>query len=377
MQIEKEETGTLTATLKVKLAPEDYAPGVEKALKEQRRTATLPGFRPGQVPLSIIRKRVGKAVLVNEVERIVGDSLNDYIRTHSLKVLGQPLPANDSIEGNDWDSPGEFTFAYEVGMAPAFEVELDKKLGVDRVLVEVDDALLDKEIADMTRRFGKLEDAEVSEAKDMLLGDMIELAPDGSIKEGGIMNRATISLEFLADEETRKNLTGLRSGDEVQVDPHKVSSGHDDLARMLGITHEQVHHLEGPFLFRLAEVKRMAPMELGQELFDRVFGQGAVEDGTAFRAKVKEGLEASFERDSDRMYLRDVLRRLEEKHQVELPDGFLKRWIQETSENPVTPEEVEQGYGEYAEGLRRQLLQDGIIEKYGLEATGEELDAFA
>ncbi|MCB0779094.1 MAG: trigger factor, partial [Flavobacteriales bacterium] len=127
------------------------------------------------------------------------------------------------------------------------------------------------------------------------------------------------------------------SGDEVQVDPHKVSSGHDDLARMLGITHEQVHHLESSFLFRVAEVKRMVPMEVGQELFDRVFGQGAVEDETAFRAKVKEGMEASFERDSDRLYLRDVLRKLEEKHQVELPDGFLKRWIQETSENPVTP----------------------------------------
>ncbi|HPJ52220.1 MAG TPA: trigger factor [Flavobacteriales bacterium] len=377
MHIEKEETGTLTATLKVKLAPEDYTPGVEQALKEQRRSATLPGFRPGQVPLSIIRKRVGKAVLVNEVERLVGETLNDYIRTNSLKVLGQPLPTNDSIEGNDWDSPGEFTFAYEVGMAPAFEVELDKKLGVDRVLVEVDDALLDKEIADMTRRFGKLEDAEVSEEKDMLLGDMIELDAEGNIKEGGIMNRATISLEFLEDEHTRSSLTGLRSGDEVQVDPHKVSSGHDDLARMLGITHEQVHHLESSFLFRVAEVKRMVPMEVGQELFDRVFGQGAVEDETAFRAKVKEGMEASFERDSDRLYLRDVLRKLEEKHQVELPDGFLKRWIQETSENPVTPEEVEQGYGEYAEGLRRQLLQDGIIEKYGLEAKGEELDAFA
>ncbi len=377
MNIEREETGTLTATLKVKLTPNDYTPGVEKALKEQRRTAAMPGFRPGQVPMSIIRKRVGKAVLVNEVERLIDEQLRTYLQENAIRVLGQPLPKRGTMDANNWDEPGELQFAYELGMAPSFEVELNDKLGVTYPLVDVTDELVQREIDDMRRRFGTVESAEVSEDKDMLLGDMIELEADGTIKAGGIMNRATISLEFLADDAARSPLLGKRVGEEVKVDPHKVSRDHDDLARMLGVDHDRVHDLHNDFLFRIAEIKRMAQVPVDQQLFDRVYGKDAVTDEAGFRAKVKEGLENMFRRDSDRLFTREVFRALEKRTSVELPDSFLKRWIQETSEKPITPEEVEQGYAGYAEGLKRQLIQDRVVEKYGLEAKGEELDAFA
>jgi len=377
MNTEREETGTLTATLKVKLTPNDYTPGVEKALKEQRRTAAMPGFRPGQVPMSIIRKRVGKAVLVNEVERLIDEQLRTYLQENAIRVLGQPLPKRGTMDANNWDEPGELQFAYELGMAPSFEVELNDKLGVTYPLVDVTDELVQREIDDMRRRFGTVESAEVSEDKDMLLGDMIELEADGTIKAGGIMNRATISLEFLADDAARSPLLGKRVGEEVKVDPHKVSRDHDDLARMLGVDHDRVHDLHNDFLFRIAEIKRMAQVPVDQQLFDRVYGKDAVTDEAGFRAKVKEGLENMFRRDSDRLFTREVFRALEKRTSVELPDSFLKRWIQETSEKPITPEEVEQGYAGYAEGLKRQLIQDRVVEKYGLEAKGEELDAFA
>ena len=377
MNIEREETGTLTATLTVKLTPNDYTPGVDKALKEQRRTATMPGFRPGQVPMSVIRKRVGKAVLVNEVERLIDERLRNYLQENAIRVLGQPLPRRGDMERNNWDEPGELRFSYELGMAPSFDVELNDKLGVAFPLVDVTDELVQREIDDMRRRFGSVESAEVSEDKDMLLGDMIELEADGTIKAGGIMHRATISLEFLTDDAVRTALTGKRAGDEVAVDPHKVSRDHDDLARMLGVDRERVHDLQGEFLFRIAEIKRMVQVPVAQELFDRVYGRDAVSDEAGFRSKVKEGLENMFRRDSDRIYTREVFRALEKRTGVELPDSFLKRWIQETSEKPITPEEVEQGYAGYAEGLKRQLIQDRVVEKYGLEAKGEELDAFA
>jgi trigger factor len=377
MNIEREETGTLTATLKVKLTPNDYTPGVEKALKEQRRTAAMPGFRPGQVPMSIIRKRVGKAVLVNEVERLIDEQLRTYLQENAIRVLGQPLPKRGTMDANNWDEPGELQFAYELGMAPSFDVELNDKLGVTYPLVDVTDELVQREIDDMRRRFGSVESAEVSADKDMLLGDMIELEADGTIKAGGIMNRATISLEFLADDAARSPLLGKRAGDEVKVDPHKVSRDHDDLARMLGVDHDRVHDLQHDFLFRIAEIKRMAQVPVDQQLFDRVYGKDAVSDEAGFRAKVKEGLENMFRRDSDRLFTREVFRALADRTSVELPDSFLKRWIQETSEKPITPEEVEQGYAGYADGLKRQLIQDRVVEKYGLEAKGEELDAFA
>ncbi|MCB0790992.1 MAG: trigger factor [Flavobacteriales bacterium] len=376
MNIEKEETGTLTATLKLTLSPADYDPGVESALKEQRRKANWPGFRPGQVPMSIVRKRIGRSVLLNEVERLIGESLNGYIQQNDLRVLGQPLP-RDTDGTNDWDAHGEFTFAYEMGLAPRFDVELDKNAGITLPVVDVSDELVDREVADMRRRFGDLADVEVGGDKDMLLGDMIELDADGAIKEGGILQRATISLEYLKDEATRQALTGRKVGDEVRVDPHKVSQDHDDLARMLGVTHAQVHDLNGEFLFRVAEIKHMNEAPLDQTLFDRVYGKDAVSDEAGFRERVRTGLEGMFRRDSERVFKRLVMKHLLERTGIELPDGFLKRWIMETSKDPVTAEEVEQAYSSYAEGLRRQLLEDGILEKYGLEAKNEEIQAFA
>lgn len=377
MNIEREETGTLTATLKVKLSPEDYNPGVEKALREQRKNAVLPGFRPGQVPMTIIKKRVGRTVLVQEIERLIDANLKNYIQSNSLRVLGQPLPKHESSAGNDWEQPGDFTFAYELGMAPSIEVDLTDKIGVEYPVVDVTDELAQREIADMQRRFGTVADAEVSEDKDMLLGDMIELNADGAIKEGGIMNRSTMSLEYIEDVASKAALTGKRQGDEVILDPHKVTKDHDDLARMLGVGHDRIHTLEGNFLFRIAEIKRMQPVELGQELFDRVYGKDAVTDEAGFREKVKEGLGNMFRRDSDRLFKRLVMKKLQEGTRFELPDTFLKRWITETSQNPVTPEQVEENYTNYSEGLKRQLLEDRVIEKYGLEAKGEELDAFS
>lgn len=377
MNITKEDTGALTATLKLKLVPEDYAPGVEKALKEQRRTAVLPGFRAGQVPMTLIKKRVGRALLVNEVERLIGESLNQYIQQNGLRPLGQPLPKNDSMTGNNWDEPGEFNFQYEMGLTPVFDIELNDKLGVEYPVVDVDDALVSKEVADMQRRFGSLEDAEIAGEKDMLLGDLIELDETGTIKPGGLMNRTTISLEYLKNDTARQLFIGRVAGDEVKVDPHAISDGHDDLARMLNTDHEGVHHLQGDMLFRIAEIKRMTAVPIDQTLFDRVFGKDAVTSEADFRARVKEGLENSFRRDSDRVFKRLVMRKLQERARIDLPDAFLKRWITETSQKPVTPEEVESGYTGYAEGLKRELVEQRVVEKYGLEAKGEEIDMFA
>lgn len=377
MNIEREQTGPLTATLKLKLTPEDYSPGVEAQLREQRRNAVLPGFRPGQAPMPLIKKRVGKAVLVNEVERLIGQSIQQHIEGNRLRVLGQPLPKQDLANTNNWDEPGEFNFHYEMGIAPTFDIELNGNLGVTMPVVEIDEPTLDKEISDMRRRFGKVEDATTSEANDMVIGDMIELNADGTVKEGGIMNRTTISLEFLKNEAARALLVGKAAGDEVTVDPHAVSDGHEDLARMLGVDHDRVHHLAGNFLFRIDSIKRMVAADMGQEFFDRVFGLGAVADEVAFRAKVKESLQSGFGRDTDRIFTREVLKALYDRTTIELPDSFLKRWILETSEQQTTPEEVEANYARHAEGIKRQLLQDRIVEKYGLEAKGEELDAFA
>jgi trigger factor len=211
----------------------------------------------------------------------------------------------------------------------------------------------------------------------MVLGDLIELDATDAIKPGGHMNRTTISLEYIKDDATRQRFVGRAAGDEVIVAADAIAENHDDLARMLNTDHEGVHHLAGNLMFRIAEIKRMQAVELGQDLFDRVYGKDAVTDEASFRAKVKEGLENMFRRDSDRMFKRLAMKKVQEKASIALPDGFLKRWIAMNSDKPMTDAELEAGYPGYAEGLKRQLVEDKVIEKYGLEAKGEELDAFA
>jgi len=376
MNIEREVTGNLTATLNVVLAPEDYNPGVDKVLKEQRKTAAWPGFRPGQVPMSIVKKRIGRNVLVGEVERLVDEKLRNYIQENKLRVLGQPLPS-DAAAPNNWDEPGELRFKYDLGMAPEFDVEMGAKLDVTMPMVDVEGDLMEKEINDLRRRFGNLLDAEVSADSDMLMGDLIQLDEQGEILPGGLMNRTTITIGELKDEATKQALIGKKVDDALQVDPHKVSNGHEDLAKMLGTDHSHVHDLQGNMLFRIAEVKRLEPAEIGTDLYDKVFGPGQVTDEDTFRAKVKEGLEGMLRRDSERIYKRLAVRAMADSAKIDLPDSFLKRWIAATSQKPITPEELEAGYSGYADGLRKQLVEDRIVEKYGLEAKGEELNEFA
>ncbi|MBK9422339.1 MAG: hypothetical protein IPN44_15010 [Flavobacteriales bacterium] len=376
MNIEREQTGDLTATLNLVLSPEDYNPGVDKVLKQQRKTAAWPGFRPGQVPMSIVKKRIGRNVLVSEVERLVDENLRRYIQENKLRVLGQPLPS-DAAAPNNWDEPGELHFKYDLGMVPEFDVDMAGKLDVALPMVNVEGDLLAKEINDLRRRFGNLNEAEVATEEDMLMGDLIELDAQGEILPGGLMNRTTITIGELKDDATKQELIGAKVGDAILVDPHKVSSDHGDLANMLGTDHERVHALKGKMLFRIAEVKRLVPAELGTELYDKVFGPGVVADEAGFREKVQEGLEGMLRRDSERIFKRLAMGAMAERAGIALPDGFLKRWIAATSEKPLSAEELEAGYSGYANGLRKQLVEDRIVEKYGLEAKGEELNEFA
>jgi len=377
MNIDQQSTGELTALLKVSIGPDDYNPGWTKALEEQRKQANLPGFRPGKVPMGIVKKRIGRSLLLQEVEKLLGQGMQEHIDKNNIRVIGQPIPANDDLDKQNWEAPERFNFEYEMGLVPDFEVEFKKKAKIARNIIKVDDKLLDKEVEQMRRRFGKLEDTAVSESKDMLLGDLIELDAEGNVQEGGLMARATTSLEFLEDKATVKKLTGLKVGDEVTVDPHKITSGHDDLAKMLNISPEEVRELKSDFTYRINEVKRMALAEMNQEFFDRMYGKDTVTDEQGMRLKLKEQLEGYYVKDTDRLYVRDVLGYYVEKLKLKLPDDFIKRWIKATSEEPVEEEKLEADYPNYSKGLKEQLVSDRIVEKFGLEAKFDEIKVAA
>lgn len=373
MQIQRESTGELTARVKIKLEPSDYQPRVETVLENYRKSATVPGFRKGKVPMALIKKQYGTPVLVEELNKMLQETLGKYLDDEQVEVLGQPIPAQDEADTGDFEKPGDFEFAYDIGLAPAVPLEFGKKATFTRHSIKVDKKALEAAIEDHCRRHGTLSDEEVSGDKDMLVGHMAQLDEAGNVLEGGIANDANISIEHISDKKTKKALTGLKVGDHVTVDPHLVSHGHDDLGKMLNISHEEVHALTGNFLFEVREIKRMHLHENNQELWDKVLGKDVVSDVKGFEEKVKEEIAAQFDRDAEWVFRRRFVTDLIDHLALPMPDDFMKRWIQVANEQEITEEQVEKEYPAYAETLRWQLVQSAVMKATEMRVAQEEL----
>lgn len=372
MHITEEKIDAQNALLKIKIESKDYSDQFDKALRVTRKKMDMPGFRNGMVPMGIVKKKYGKSILAEELNKVLNQSIQSYITDNNLKVLGSPIPSDQHKETGNWDQPSEFEFVYEMGLAPDLKVEITKKNKFEYNKIKVDDKLLDKQINEVARRYGKLSEVEKASATDLLVGDFVELDENDEVRIGGIMNQSTISLESM-EKAVQKTFVGAQIGDEKVIDPHAVSQGHDDLARMLGVTHDDVHDLKTNFKFIVREVKRMEPAEINQEFFDKLFGAGTIKDEQAFRDKITEDLMMGFAQDSDRMFKRDITNNLIDKYDPSLPDGFLKKWIRATNEKPITPEELEKDYTEYRKGLQWQLIFNSLISSKAISVEQDEI----
>jgi len=371
MNIEQNTIDALNAELTIRIEPSDYSERYEKALKDYRKKVQLPGFRPGHVPSSLVKQRFGKSLLAEEINGMLQDAIYKYISEKNLSVLGNPLPKESGEVGN-WENPSDFTFVYELGLSPEFTLNLDKSQTFNNYEVNVDDTLINRQMKDYARRFGAMSEPEKSEGEDMLMVTFNQLNADGSVLEGGITNKSTVSIEFIKHADTQKSLIGLSKGDTVVVNPHNLSENHEDLAQMLGISHDALHHLEGNFQMVVNEIKRIAPAELNQELFDKLFEAGTITSEEQMRERVKSDLEKMFQRDSDWLFKRQFAVDIVENTTVPLPDEFLKRWILLTNEKPVTPEALEIEYPMYAQSLKWQLIENKIIKDNDLKVTVED-----
>lgn len=376
MNIVREDVDALNAKLKVVVAPADYQEKVKAVLTKYSKTAKIPGFRNGKIPMGMIKKQYGKGVLSEELNKIVNESLQKFITENKIDILGNPLPsANEEFKG-DFDNPGEFEFTYELGLAPEFKVGLTAKNKFDYFKVKIDKKLIDKQIEDLRRRYGKLVSANEVGEKDMVLAQFVELNDDKSIKESGVLHSSTISMEFVEDKKTAKSLTGKKVGDKVVVDPAKVSKGGKDTAAMLGVKEEELEGLSNQFQMTITEIKQMEMAELNAELYDKLFGEGTVKDEKELKAKVSSDLEGMFSNDSDKLLTRSVYENLIEKTKVELPDAFMKRWIKASNEKEITDEQIEAEYDGYAKGLKWQLIQGKLFKDNDIKMEQEEVIDF-
>ncbi|SFT69467.1 trigger factor [Lishizhenia tianjinensis] len=374
MNVTRENVDELNAILKVEVAKEDYEKKVNDVLSNYRKQANIPGFRKGKVPMGMIKKQYGAAVLGDELNKIVNDALYNYIQENELDILGNPIPKNDAEVKGDFNNPADFEFTYEIGLAPEFDIKLSGRNKYDYVKVKADDKVVDQEVDNMRRRYGKLSAGETVTENDLVMGQFVELVKKDVIKEGGVMNSSTISMEFVEDETTRKKLLGAKVGDAIMVNPEKVSRGGKDTAAMLGVKEEELADLSKKFQFTIHEIKQMELAELNQELFDKLFGEGEIKSEEELRARIAADLERVWSNDSDRLLARNITKDLLAKTEFELPNTFLKRWIQmsQPQDKPVSMEEIEAQYEGYQENLKWQLIQGKIFKSNDIKIDQAE-----
>lgn len=374
MNITKEQIDELNAVVKIALSPDDYQPKVEKAIKEYAKKANIPGFRPGKAPAGIIKKMYGKAILADEVNRLLFDSIYEYIEKEKLEILGNPMPKNDT-EVN-WDNPSNMEFNYRLGLAPKFEVKLSADKSFDYITIKVDDEMVNEQIKYMRERYGKIVQAEESQEDDMLMGMFEQLDADGNVLEGGIKKSSTIFIRRVEDEATKKSLIGLKKGDTINLNPHKVWADNAVLARMLGVEEAIAKDLNGNFKFTVNDISRVEPADLNQEFFDKIYGEGNITSEEQMREKIIAEIKAYYNNESERKFFNDVVTYLMNEINFNLPDEFLKSWMLTVSEKPVTPEQLEADYPSYTRGLKWQLIENKIVIDHNLQATSEDLLEF-
>jgi len=372
MEVIQNKIDDLNATLTIKIAPEDYKEKYEDGLKMAKKNISLPGFRPGHVPMGLVKKKYGSSILADEMNKLVGEQLNKHITENELNILGNPIPTEDDKAG-DWDNPSTFEFNYEIGLAPEFDVKLTNKSKFDFYKIKVGEDMLEKEIENLRRRYGKLEQVDESSQNDLVLGQFVELNDDGTPKDGGVMHTASVSVEFLEDDAAQKALVGLKVGDTITVNPKELSKGDADMAAMLGVKQEELAGLNTQFNFTPTEIKRMNLADLSQELYDQIFGEGNVNSEEELKAKISADLSEMFVNDSNRLFKRDASEQLVESLKLSLPDTFLKKWIKLSNDKPVTDEQIESEYVAYSNGLKWQLIENKIIKDNDLKVEHEEV----
>ncbi len=367
MNIQKEQIDELNAIVKVAITKDDYSDKVDKILKDYKKQANIPGFRKGQVPMGLIKKQYGKAVLVDEVNKLLQDNLNKYLTEEKLDVLGNPLPKQQ--DNFNWEAE-DFSFEFELGLAPNFEVSLKTKKPVTHYKIVADKKMIDEQVERIRKQYGKL----ISKTE---VGKNDELTGTFRNQEEEIDNKSTLEMSKLKSKKAITSLIGKKAGDTVILKTKGLFEEDYLLSGALGIQRDQAEKLNIEVSFTIEEINERESANLDQDLFDKLFGKDAIKSEKDLRERIKEDSEKQFEQQADQKLLNDITERLIETIKFDLPSGFLKKWIQTTGEKSLTEEEANDEYEKSEKGLRYQLIEGKIIKDNGIDIQFDELKEFA
>ena len=363
MNVSLQNIDKVSALLTVKLEKADYQPQVDKSLKNIRQKAQVPGFRPGMVPMSLVKKMYGKSVIADEVNKLLSEKVYEYIKENNVNILGEPMPNEEKQPDIDFDTMEEFEFVFDIALAPEFKAEVSSQDKVDYYTIEVTDEMVENQIKAYTQRNGKYEQVEAYEENDMLKGLLAELDEEGNTKEGGIQVEGAVMMpSYMKNDEQKAIFANAKVNDVLVFNPDAAYEGKEAAAEV-----------KSNFSFQVEEVTRFVNGELNQELFDQVFGKDAVKTEEEFRAKVKESIAAQFVADSDYKFLIDVRKVLADKvGKLEFPDALLKR-VMLMNNKDKGEEFVNENYDKSIEELTWHLIKEQLVKENDIKVEQDDV----
>ena len=373
MKISFENPDKVNGLLTITVEEADYQASVEKTLKDYRKKANYPGFRPGMVPMGLIKKQYGASAKMDAINKLIGEQIYKYMQDNKIQMLGEPLPS-EKQEAQDLEKPAPYTFAFDIAVAPEFKIELNGHNKIDHYTIIVDDALIDRQVEMFTSRNGTYEKAESYEDNDMLKGDLRELDEKGNTKEDGItVEAASILPNYIKDEAQKALFNGAKLGDIITLNVSKAFESEAEIASLLKVERDRVKDIKSDFSYQITDIQRYKKHPVDQELFDSLFGKDTVKSEKEFREKIAEGLKEQLAVDADYKFILDVRAYCEKKvGKLEFPDALLKRIM--LNNNKVKGEEfVEKNYEQSIKELTWHLIKEQLVADNQIKVNDEDV----
>ena len=374
MELTTENIGHLESIIKIQITAADYLENVNNSLKDYRKKVDLKGFRKGMVPMGVVKKMVGKAILGEEINKLVSKGLTDFLQKGELNILGEPLPSLKEQTPIDWDTQSDFEFVFDVGLSPEFDVKLSfDEDHVPYYVIQVTDEMIDEQVDKFKQQFGEMNDQDVVEKESGIIGDLVELDDEGNVKEGGVEAKdAKLLVALIKDEEIQNSLIGANQQQIISFNLRKAFPNDTEIATMLGIEKDVVADLNSDFQLTIKEISKYIHGEVDQKLFDQIYGEGAVNSEEEFRAKIKENIASSLVRESDFKFQIDMKKYLMDKFQFDLPAEFLKRWLLEVNED-LKRDELEKDWPLFEKDFKWQMISSKIGDEKEIKVSEEDL----
>jgi trigger factor len=378
MNISKENVDNLNAVLKIRIEKKDYAGRVDEVLKDYRKKVQMDGFRPGKVPAGLVSKMYRKPVMVEEINKLVSESIAKYLADEKINILGEPLPSEQQPNEIDWDTQTEFEFDFDLGLAPELDISLTQKDKVPMYEIKLDDKMISDTKESYARRMGKIIPVEQIEGSELVKGDFMQIDREGNPIDGGIFAAdAQFSMEVIRDDKIKTSFMACQVDDTVDLDIRAAFPNDTEISSLLKIDKARVPEIAPTFRMHIKEITKFQAAEINQELWDMLYGKDEVKSEAEFEGKIREELRRALSRDSEYRFGIDAKKMMLKKLKFELPVGFLKRWLVLVNEGKFTHEQIDEDFPKFEDDLKWQLIRDQIVKDQEIKVEAEEVKSQA